>query len=245
MNKSTLIALALAPLFFTACVAPQPTARVTSSGGPGIAQAQQERYDGPKARIAVNKFVYKAARGHRRIGAGMADMLNTALFHSNRFIVLDRQDHGDIMREQDLGASGRVTQGSAAPIGQMEGAELLVSGAVTAFSPDASGAVGGIGVPLGGGAGVGVGGGSSNAYIAIDVKVVDARTSRIVAAVTVEGRATDYVSGFGGAVGGVPLPFGLAQYANTPMENAVRVCIVKAVDYIASQTPARYYHVNQ
>jgi len=219
----------------------EPQATVTSGGGPSIAQAQSERYDGPKARIAVNKFVNKAAQGHGELGQGMADMLTTALFSSNRFIVLDRTDHGAIMAEQDLGASGRIKQETAAPIGQMEGAELLVTGAVTAFKKDAGGAIGGIGVPLGGG-GVGLGGGGKQSYMAIDIKVVDTRTGRIVGAATVEGKSTDWFAGFGAAVGGVPVPFGLGAYKNTPMEKAIRVCIVKAVDYISSQTPANYFH---
>ena len=42
----------LSALLFTSlasCAAPQPTARVTSSGGPGMAQAQAIPYDGPNA----------------------------------------------------------------------------------------------------------------------------------------------------------------------------------------------------
>jgi curli biogenesis system outer membrane secretion channel CsgG len=243
MRSVTHSILALAIMFIgVGCVAAQPTATVTSGGGPSIGQAQAERYDGPKARIAVNKFGNKAAKGGGQIGTGMSDMLTTSLFHSNRFIVLDRQDHGAVMGEQDLAASGRIKQETAAPMGEMEGAELLVTGAITAFEPNASGAIGGFGIPIGGGAGLGIGGGGKTAYIAIDMKVVDTRTGRIVSATTVEGKSTDWFAGLGGAIGGAPVPFGLVGYENTPMEKAVRVCIQKAVDYIASQTPAQYYH---
>jgi curli biogenesis system outer membrane secretion channel CsgG len=226
------------------CVSAEPrtTATVTSGGGPSIQQAQQEAYNGPKARTAVNKFTVKSSKGHHELGQGLADMLTTALFHSNRFIVLDRTDHKDVMAEQDLGASGRIKNETAAPIGQMEGAELLVTAAVTAFEPDAAGGAGGIGVPVGGAGFLGVGGGGKQAYMAIDLKVVDTKTGRIVGAVTVEGRSTDWFAGIGGAIGGVPIPFGLIGYQKTPMEKAIRVCIVKAVDYIASQTPATYFH---
>lgn len=242
MRPFRLLSLATILSFTTvACATAEPSARVTSSGGPTMQQAQQEQYNGPKARVAVNKFVNKAAKGGNQIGTGMADMMTSALFHSNRFIVLDRQDHGAVMAEQDLGASGRIKQETAAPIGEMEGAELLISGAITAFEPDAGGAIGGIGIPLGGAA-IGLGGGGKIAYMAIDVKVVDARTGRIVNATTVEGKSTDWFAGIGGAVGGVPVPFGLGAYKNTPMEKAIRVCIDKAVEFMASQTPPRYYH---
>lgn len=221
-------------------VAGAPTAEVTSGGGPTIQESRSESYKGPKARIAVNKFINKSARGGRAFGEGMSDMMTTALFNSNRFIVLDRTDHGDIMAEQDLGASGRIKQETAAPIGQMEGAELLITGAVTAFHPNAKGGMGGIGVPAGGGF-LGIGGGGKQAYMTIDVKVVDTKTGRIVSAATVEGKSTDYKAGVGGILGGAPLALGLLGYENTPAEQAIRVCIEKAVEYISRQAPASYF----
>ncbi|MDH4184711.1 MAG: CsgG/HfaB family protein, partial [Nitrospinota bacterium] len=171
----------------------------------------------------------------------LADMLTTSLFNSNRFIVLDRQDHQDVMAEQDLGASGRIKGGTQAPIGQMEGAELLVTAAVTAFKGDAGGVMGGVGVPVGAGV-IGLGGSGKNAYMAIDLKVVDTKTGRLVAATTVEGKSTDWFVGLGGIIGGVGIPAGIGVYQNTPAEKAIRVCIVKAVEYISSMTPAQYYH---
>ncbi|MBI4666348.1 MAG: hypothetical protein HY751_08070 [Nitrospinae bacterium] len=222
--------------------AAEPEATVTSGGGPTMEQAQQEAYSGPKARLAVNKFTVKSAKGAGDLGQGLADMLTTSLFHTNKFIVLDRTDHKDVMAEQDLGASGRIKQETAAPIGQMEGAELLVTAAVTSFEPDAGGAIGGVGVPVGGGAFFGLGGGGKQAYMAIDMKVVDTKSGRIVGAVTVEGKSSDWFAGIGGAIGGVPVPFLLGGYANTPMEKAIRVCIIKAVDYLATQTPPVYFH---
>ncbi|MDH5679165.1 MAG: CsgG/HfaB family protein [Nitrospinota bacterium] len=233
--------VALMLVSFSACQSTEPTAVVTSTGGPSMQQAQMEQYNGPKARIAVNKFLVKSASGHGQLGQGLADMLTTSLFNSNRFIVLDRQDHQDIMAEQDLGASGRIREGTAAPIGQMEGAELLVTGAVTAFKDNSQGLSAGLGVPTGGGF-VGLGGSGKHAYMAIDIKVVDTKTGRLVAATTVEGKSTDWFVGFGGFVGGAGIPAGIGVYQNTPAEKAIRVCIVRAVEYIASMTPAQYYH---
>jgi len=244
MNKTVtgvLAALFIIP-FYAGCASTEPTATVVGGSGQTMGQAQKERYDGPRARIAVNKFTNKSVSGQGKLGQGMADMLTTALFQSNRFIVLDRTDSDAIVKEQDFGASGRVKQRTAAPIGQIEGAELMITGAVTVFKDDAGGAIGGVGVPLGGAAAIGLGGGTKNAYMAIDVKVVDVRTGRIVAATTVEGRSTDWFAGLGGAIGGVPIPLGIGGYKKTPAEKAIRVCIVKAVEYISSQTPASYYH---
>ena len=218
-----------------------PTAKVTSGGGPSISQAQQEAYNGPKARIAVAQFKDKTGKGwwSGQIGDGMADMLATSLFNTNRYIVLERHILGDVLAEQDLGASGRVKKQTAAPIGQIEGAELLITGAVTEFEPGASGAGGDIGGTVGRVVG-GVLGAFKKAHIAIDVRVVDTRTSRLVAATSVEGEATDYNLGglaIGSSVGG-----SLGGYSKTPMEKAVRVALGEAVNFIVSQTPPTYYH---
>ncbi|HWC01557.1 MAG TPA: CsgG/HfaB family protein, partial [Methylomirabilota bacterium] len=125
-----------------------PKATVTSpTDGKSIDEAQREAYDGPKARIAVSQFKDKTGKGWwtGAIGDGMADMLATALFHSNRYIVLERQQVSDVLREQDLGAAGRIKKGTEAAIGEIEGAELLITGAVTEFEGAASGIGGGIG----------------------------------------------------------------------------------------------------
>jgi curli biogenesis system outer membrane secretion channel CsgG len=228
-------------LVMTGCATTEPTATV-SGGGPTIGQAASVPYNGPKARLAVKKFVNRSSGGYNELGPGMADMLSTALFQSNRFIVLDRTDHGDVIGEQDLGTSGRIKPETAAPIGQMEGAELLVTGSITAFKSGSGGVVGGIGIGTGAGGGIGIGGGTKDVYMAMDIKVVDTRTGRIVGAAMVEGQSRDWFAGLGGKVGGVPVPFGLGTYKNTPAEKAIRVCIVKAVDYLASQTPANYFH---
>jgi curli biogenesis system outer membrane secretion channel CsgG len=217
------------------CASVQPSATVTGGAGPGVAEARSVPYNGPKARITVAKFVDKSAKGYGAIGDGMTEMLTTALFSTNRFIVLERAELGAVLREQDLAASGRIATGTEAPIGEIEGAELLVVGAVTEFEPNAGGFAGG---STSGFAGVGVAG--RTAHIAVDIRVIDARSSRILAAQSVEGRAQD-VGGVAGIAAG-PLAHGFGAFAKTPMEKAIRVCLQAAVNFIARQTPASYYH---
>lgn len=216
----------------------QTTATVTSQGGASIQEAQAVPYNGPKARITVAKFSNKSAKGGGEIGEGMAEMLTTALFNTNRFIVLERQDLAAVLREQDLAAAGRIKKGTEAPTGEIEGAELLVTGTITEFEPDAGG-IGGVvvtGIPLLSAAG----GGVKTSHLALDIRVIDAKTSRIVAAQSVQGKAHD-LGGAIGLVGPIPLGIGLGGYSKTPMEKAVRICLQAAVDFIARQTPAQYY----
>lgn len=245
--KKICVLVSIAALFILH-ISCAPTAQVTSAGGPSIAEAQAERYDGPKARLAVSEFTDKTAKGggnvgwmslygvsFKQIGDGMQDMLTTALFNSNRFIVLEREKLGAVMEEQDLGASGRVKKGTEAPIGEIYGAELIITAAVTEFEGSAKGVGGGTRV-----LGIRVGGGVKKAHMAIDVRIIDAKTSQIVAATSVEGSATSFGVGGATSIGG-SLPIGLGGFSKTPTEQAIRVCIEKAVEYIVGQTPQTYY----
>jgi len=234
---------------FVSCAAveriTQPTAKSTSTGGPTIDEAQKEKYDGPKARIAVTKFLDKSAKGKAtgQIGDGMADMLAHALFKTNRFIVLERQSLPDVLQEQDLGASGRVSPETAARIGQIEGADLLVLGAITEFEPGTAGAEG-----KGRGRGrkrdpldifSDIFGSIRTSHVALIVRVVDTKSARIVASEQIEGKATD-ISGMidigGGDLSGI-----FSEFSKTPMEKAIRIAIQEAVRLIIAKTPPEYY----
>jgi curli biogenesis system outer membrane secretion channel CsgG len=77
----------------------------------------------------------------------MADMLATALFQTARFVVLERGEGLEVIKEElNLGQSGYIQAEKAPQIGLMEGADILVMGALTAFEPKASG-IGGVVVP--------------------------------------------------------------------------------------------------
>lgn len=230
----------------------EPTPQVTGGQNTGtIEQYQAEAYNGPKARIAVLDFEQKAGQSYGALGNGMSDMLATELLNTNRFIVLERQKLGGVLAEQDLARAGRIQQGTGAATGQVEGAELLVTGAVTAFEPDYQG--GGVGIGggnIGGGwhhsrGGIGgIGLSVKQAYVAIDLRVIDTRTSRLVAATTVSGKTSNIGLGIGGVgfghhsiMGG-----GLGVFRNTPMEEAVRQCLAQAIAFVVSRTPVNYYH---
>jgi len=193
---------------------------VSSSGGPTIEQAQQEPYSGPKKRIAVKAFEFKAARGSREIGRGMSDMLADSLFNTNRFIVLEREHINEVIEEQDFGASGRVKKETAAPIGEIEGAELIIRGAVTEFEPECKGGAALFIIA------------AKQACVTVNLRIIDAKTGRVVNATTVEGRSGTVGGGLVFATGG--LPVGLGGWRKTPMESAIRNCIETAVKYIAS-----------
>jgi curli biogenesis system outer membrane secretion channel CsgG len=243
MNKSILTTAALSLLLASGVSFGQAgtKVRVTEGSGQNMASVQSEHYNGPKARIAVSRFENKTADSYDwyspSIGDGMADMLTTALVNSGRYIVLERGAIDDVLGEQDLGASGRIRQDTAAAIGEIEGAELLVVAAVTEFGDSGGTQAGGGG--FGGRVFGAITGGSRTAHMAIDLRVVDATTSRILAATSVEGEAKDFNIGgaLAGYTGSVGLGGGLSTWKNTPREKALRQVIGAAVEYVISVTP--------
>jgi len=82
----------------------------------------------------------------------------------------------------------------------------------------------------------------NKAHMALDIRIVDTSTSEILAATRVQGQASDVAGGLmTGFLGSWGLGGGLSMYANTPMEKAIRICIIEAVKYISQSIPASYY----
>ena len=196
------------------------SATVVDTGpAPTVQQAQTAPYDGPQKRIAVSAFEFRAGEGSSQIGEGMSDMLTNALFNTGKFIVLERERLDEVMEEQDRANSDRFKKETAAPKGELEGAELLIRGSVIQFEPKCRG--GSVVVASG-----------SEACMAINLRIIEAKTGRVVNATTVEG--TSGKSRVGILFTGGSLPVGLGTYSNTPMEAAIRNCIEAAVQHIAS-----------
>jgi curli biogenesis system outer membrane secretion channel CsgG len=97
-------------------------------------------YQGNKARITVGKIKPKADKCSYDMAAAIGEMLSTVLTNTEKFIVLASQEEVEELAEEiDLGESGYVEEGRGPEKGLMEGADILVTGAVTAFEPNAGG----------------------------------------------------------------------------------------------------------
>jgi curli biogenesis system outer membrane secretion channel CsgG len=240
----------LLPLLLGACAT---TTTSVQGGGEGLDRTRIEPYDGPRARIAVAAFEDRTAKGGGEIGSGMATMLTTALVNSSRYIVLERDALDEVLREQDLGDAGRVRAETAVPSGEIEGAELLAIGAVTAFEPESIGVGGGI-LGLGTLIGTAILHESNQnipiaaatyleSHIAIDVRLVDAVTSRVLFTTSVEAKGYNWggsvIAEVGGGRSRLPLAFG--GFQKTATEAAVRKAIDLAVVDLARRTPSEYF----
>jgi curli biogenesis system outer membrane secretion channel CsgG len=215
----------------------------------GAAEPQKSQpYSGPRARVSVAEIRDKTAAGGlsphwmekfsipwKEIGEGMRQMLTTALFKSKHFAVVERELLDEVIKEQDLANSGRVQQGTGAATGGILGADLIIAGAVTEFVADA------VTVKAGGEvAGTDIDGSMNKGYVTLDLRVIDAKTSEIVAATKVTGRTTDF------ALEADPgeeakLPVSLSVFARRPAERAIRSAIQKAVADIIKLTPPEYF----
>jgi len=159
------------------------------------------------------------------VGWELSSMLSNELSNTGDFRVVERAKLEPVLREQNLAASGRVSQGTAAQIGQITGAQYLVMGTVSAFESNTSDTGGGLSF-----GGISIGGKKGEAYMAIDLRVVDTTTSEVVHSRTVEGRASSsgislglFKSGFGGR---------LKNENKTPTGKAIRAGLVEASDYL-------------
>ena len=112
---------------------------------------------------------------YRELGSGVADIFLTEAFRSGRFRITERSELDEILQEQNLARSGRIDPGSAADVGRITGAELIVLGSLSEFGITTTG---------GGGRVLGIFGGSSetvSARATVDIRLVDAVTAEVMA----------------------------------------------------------------
>ncbi len=239
----------------------KPESSVTSKVGGGMEELLPA-YDGPKARVAVSDFEWKVGTSKTTVGIGGVDfsfshedemahtdalkaMLTTALVQSKRYRVMERARIDSVKDEIGLQEDGYTDQ-SGKKRGSVKAPDILVVAYITGWSPGSSGSSGGVSSALFGKKASSVLGAVSKGYkkssLAMDIRILDAETTELLAATSVETVATDV--DFGGALsvltGSGSLGGGLDTYSNTPMEKAIRSSILEATRYIAQNTPSEY-----
>jgi curli biogenesis system outer membrane secretion channel CsgG len=194
-----------------------------------------------KAAIAIGDFQVKAANAGQYVGDGLREMLLTALHGSGRFVVVERMDVKGLAAEQALSRSRMARPGDSVPEGQMDVADVMVYGAVTEFEPEVRGGGLSIGMPN---VPLTLGMQAKSAHMAIDIRLVDVATGRVLATGRVAGAAqsTQATIGANLRTRGFNMPATLGGFSNTPMEQAIRECIEKATGYIVQSMPTAYFH---
>ena len=180
-----------------------------------------------KPTIGVAEFKNESGAGWWRGGVGweLAGMLSNELAATGKFRIVERSKLESVMEEQNLAASGRVKSGTGAKIGQLTGAQYLVMGTVTAYEEDVASTGGGVSFK-----GISLGGKKENAYLAVDIRVVNTETGEVDYVRTIEVNA----KGGGMSVGISRGGFGgaLASEKSTPAGKAIRAAVVLTTDYL-------------
>jgi curli biogenesis system outer membrane secretion channel CsgG len=209
------------------------------AGGPSSALAAQPTSAGPpasftglKKRLAVirleNKVKTPLPDPSWQIGDGLTEMLTSELFKTGRFIMVERSALTDVVKEQELGQTGLVQKDTAVKVGELLGAQLLVAGAVTEFEANAGGGGAGIGAM-----GLNVGLRTNYAHVAVDIRLVDSATGQILKSQNADAKAQD--TGIGLMAMKRGLQFGSDAFVKTPMGQATREAILKAVTFIVNE----------
>ncbi|PIE69890.1 MAG: penicillin-binding protein activator LpoB [Deltaproteobacteria bacterium] len=186
-----------------------------------------ESFAKEKPRMGVLRFSNNTGAGWwgGSTGRDLQDMLVAELATKKCFSVLERKELDAVMKEQNLGASGRVSKNTRAKIGNLTGAKYLVAATVSSYEQSSSGGGGGISFK-----GISVGGKRDRAYIAVDLKVIDVDTGEIADVRTIE--ATSKSGGLNLGLSKGFFSGKLGQYKKTPAGKAIRACIMEIADYL-------------
>lgn len=159
------------------------------------------------------------------VGWELSGMLTNELANTGKFSVVERAKLEPVLREQNLAKAGRIAQGTGAKLGRLTGAKYLVLATVSAFQRNTQNTGGGFSFK-----GISIGGKKDEAYIAVDLRVVNTTNGAIDFARTVEARS----GGFGVNLGLFRGGFGgrLANEKKTPAGKAIRAVIAEIGDYL-------------
>lgn len=173
---------------------------------------------------------------------GIEAIVTDTMNRTGRFRLVERAALGDVLGEQDLAASGRVAQPSAAATGQVLGAEMLVQVVITDYEENTSGSSGGAGgllrkIPLIGGIGIK----SSEGRVGLNFRLIDATTSEVLYTKQVESiiKESGLTLAAAGWTSDALLGGFISNYAKTPIGQAVIAGINKGVYDLIKEIGAR------
>jgi curli biogenesis system outer membrane secretion channel CsgG len=204
-----------------------------------------------KKRVIVDEFDYSTVMTavqsvfgtQQNIGKGIRAMLVTRVAKDGKLVVVERAKMNQLLKEQDFNTSNRVKQGKGARVGQVSGADALLTGDIVVFGRDDKKT----NVKGGGFAGRVIGGIASSksedkAVVVIDYRLVDAETSEIIATGEARGesvRKGNALAGIGGVLGkggaGVEVDMTSSNFAQTIIGEATQDCVEKLAAILSEQ----------
>jgi curli biogenesis system outer membrane secretion channel CsgG len=229
--------------------APEPVAAAAPAPAPAPSGATTQA---EKKRVIVDEFDYSTVKTavqsvfntQQDIGKGIRAMLVTRVAQANKVVIVERAKLATLTKEQDFNASNRVKQGTGARVGQISGADALLSGDIVVFGRDdkkksvkGGGLIGGV---IGG---IAASKNEDKAVVVIDYRLIDAETSEIIATGEAKGesvRKGNALGAIGGALGkgvaGVQIDMTSSNFAQTIIGEATQDCVNKLAEILLGQT---------
>ena len=230
--------------------APEPAPVAISAPPPSAPTAAQ--LQAQKKRVIVDEFDYSTVKTQvqavfntqQDIGKGIRAMLIKRIADANNLVVVERAKIQNIMKEQDFNASNRVKQGSGARVGNISGADAMLSGDIVVFGRDdkkRSVKGGGLfGSVIGG---IAASKNEDKAVVVVDYRLIDAETSEVIATGEAKGesvRKGNALGAIGGALGkgiaGVQVDMTSSNFAQTIIGEATQDCVNKLADILKEQS---------
>lgn len=186
-------------------------------------------YKGLKHAVGVKDFDNEAGwRGRWELGSNLSIMLESALYDTGRFVLVEREQLRDVIAEQDLAASGRMAKSKVAKTGKLRPAKYLATGSVTEVADNTAGGEGGLRIK-----GFNIGLGQKKAQVTIIAKLVDTTTGEIAAKKRIVGKpgGSSIRVGYSGSDFGA----NLGGFSKTPLGEAAQDCINQAAKWFATE----------
>lgn len=197
----------------------------------GINQAQPLT----RRRIAVLDFDYSslsnpyvtAFGGGAGAGRAVSDILINLLVRDGTYAVIERSKLEQVLREQNLGASGRIQPGTEAQLGKLLGVDALIVGSITKFNLDRQQS--GFGF-----LGIQTGSAETTATVQLSARIVSTATGEILAVADGEAKQNQrdgqtYVLGMGGGTN--------TNNADTLLSSAANEALGKVSPQLAAVAP--------
>lgn len=161
---------------------------ILNSPSPNVPQVAQLP-KAEKTRVAVLDFDFSTVNNPSYVSyfegeaRGVSDILVNELVKTGKYSVIERSKIDAILQEQNLGASGRVDPSTAAQIGRLLGVETVIFGSVTQMDLERK--------EKGGGTfSIGAEVTEVDAYVQLNVRMVNTTTGEILAVAEGEGNVS-------------------------------------------------------
>lgn len=199
-----------------------------------FAQGTEQLQVKNKKRVAVLDFEFASTGltggGFSLFGAGgpakgISDLITNALVKNGTYIVIERSRIQEILKEQNLGASGRIEATTAAQIGRALGADILIIGTVNRFNLESN---------TSGGSFFGFGSATTKnvAEVKLAARMVGTTTGEII--IAADGAGTEEQSDTATVIGGL----GSAGSTTNNTDKLLSSASEKAVEQIVTQLAA-------